>query len=719
MLSWVRRTATDAGRIPRVLAVGIVTVAVSFAVRVGLARLRSALPSSKTNPDVADAKGDCRIVTTKSILLILSSESGSAGEVVRDLAAEFCGAVITDLSRVPCLSNMTVYLCGDISKASSLGLQDAHKVYIIGEISHGYDHNAAWEVVHLGRVPILVHGIGVYFRRFFDLSVDCFSWISAEHAFQTLTESNKPGTAQRTGIYLTPVEQHGEEVHFRLLRCSTNFSGPTVNFGTSDKHIVSTLNEEVATVFQNQAPLNHVLAQIYHNMPATEDRKQTKAKIKAHSDKTKDMPENGLMAFCTFYEHLGRLEPLASDAFDYGHKKVSGLTKLSFRLKDCVAERPGCTLKPHFSVTLYPNSVFLMPLSANRLYTHEIRPPALDADLIPTRMGYVVRCSATEVLHKDAQTFFKMPGGGLAELEPATTEGLHCLRKLYAQENITDNIIDYSMYGPLRFSMNSGDYARPTVQSKVDEFRSLAVHTDDNLFEELFRSVQWQDVGKGRQGNVLVLPDETRGVPIVRTTTKYAIPAQCFLPVHARLAEQIQKRAWASAGFNNALIENYGNAYATMGFHSDQDLDLEEGTSIAVFSCYKHPNLVCPQRKLVVESKEPGGSSFEIPLTHNSVVVWSLETNRRYKHKIVLDGAAKAPENQWLGITFRTSKSFVQVRDGQACFEDGTPLTLADEEQSREFYKLRRRENEERNFAYPKLSYTISKSDMLSPNPAH
>merc|ERR1712050_536946 len=105
-----------------------------------------------------------------------------------------------------------------------------------------------------------------------------------------------------------------------------------------------------------------------------------------------------------------------------------------------------------------------------------------------------------------------------------------------------------------------------------------------------------------------------------------------------------------------ALIELYTNTYATMGFHSDQDLDLEEGSSIAVFSCYKHPELASPPRKLVVESKEPGGGTFEIPLTHNSVVVFSVETNRRFRHKIVLDAAAQPPENQWLGVTFRTSK---------------------------------------------------------------
>jgi hypothetical protein len=58
-------------------------------------------------------------------------------------------------------------------------------------------------VVGLGRVPIAVHGLGVYYRRFFDPEVDYVARIRGEHTFQSLTESTKPGTAHRTGIYLT------------------------------------------------------------------------------------------------------------------------------------------------------------------------------------------------------------------------------------------------------------------------------------------------------------------------------------------------------------------------------------------------------------------------------------------------------------------------------------------------------------------------------------
>lgn len=257
----------------------------------------------------------------------------------------------------------------------------------------------------------------------------------------------------------------------------------------------------------------------------------------------------------------------------------------------------------------------------------------------------------------------------------------------------------------------------PPEYKITDEVRSYTLPVEGNLFEELLASVRFEDIGKGRQGAVLVKTDETDGIPIVRTTTKYGAPAQPFRPVHEYLARQIQKIASLPVGFNNALIENYTNAYTTMGSHSDQALDLADKSFIALFSCYKRPETANPLRKLLFEFKEPGGDNIEISLTPNSVVVFSVDTNRRLKHKIVLETSAQMPENQWLGITFRMSKTFVRFRDRFAYFPDDAPLTLADDEQRQEFYQLRRRENNETDFTYPRIKYTISESDMMPPDP--
>jgi hypothetical protein len=403
--------------------------------------------------------GEAYIEDAGNILVAPSTLRGN------DLVRDFFGTTITpeDLdSGSSDLAQKTVYLCGDVSGISSRPLREAARVFVVRELSRGHheDADAPWTVVDPGRVPIRVHSAGVYYRRFFDLGADHFMRIRTEHAFQSLTESTKPGTAHRSGIYLTPVTRNGDELHFRLLRCSTNLSGPTEGFRATDNRIVEALNREAATVFRDQAPLNHVLAQIYHNTPATTERKQSKAKISAHADKTKDMPVNGIMAFCTFYDRLDRLRPMPEDPFDYGVKGASGLTRLRFRLKEPTEERDGAALPPQFTLTLYPGSVFLMPLSTNRLYTHEVRPSALDAELLPTRLGYVVRCSSAEAVHKNGRTFLKADGG-LVELEPPTPAGMNELRRLYAEENRTSSFIDYG--DDFLFSMNKGDYAAPRI----------------------------------------------------------------------------------------------------------------------------------------------------------------------------------------------------------------------------------------------------------------
>ncbi|MEV5974749.1 hypothetical protein [Streptomyces sp. NPDC051921] len=249
-----------------------------------------------------------------------------------------------------------------------------------------------------------------------------------------------------------------------------------------------------------------------------------------------------------------------------------------------------------------------------------------------------------------------------------------------------------------------------------DEILSCALPTaaGEDLFTKLSASARWEDVGKGRRGATLTRIDQTGGVPLVRTTTRYGDPTQRFRAVHERLARRIQERAALPVGFNNALIESYTNAYRTMGSHSDQALDLASESFIAVFSCYRHPE-ANPSRKLIFESKASVGETFEIPLAHNGVVAFSVDTNRRLRHRIVLDTSVQAADNPWLGVTFRTSKTLVRFREGHAYLPQGARLVAADDEQRREFYQLRRRENTETDFVYPPLAYTVSESDLMPP----
>ncbi|MFV2179592.1 hypothetical protein ACFHW2_18825 [Actinomadura sp. LOL_016] len=106
-----------------------------------------------------------------------------------DSIKDFFGSVITPedfASGSFDLAHKSVYLCGDVSEVGGRRLHAAGRVFVIRGLAHGYheDVDKAWSIVDLGQVPVRVHGVGVYYRRFFDLDADHFGRICAEHAFQ-------------------------------------------------------------------------------------------------------------------------------------------------------------------------------------------------------------------------------------------------------------------------------------------------------------------------------------------------------------------------------------------------------------------------------------------------------------------------------------------------------------------------------------------------------
>ncbi len=294
-------------------------------------------------------------------------------------------------------------------------------------------------IIEEEQLPLIVNGVGIMFNNFFEENY--FDALCKEHIFQSLTESTKPGVSYRKGVYITNVERDSNnDLSFKLLRCSTNLDGPTENFRETDIKIVNKLNYFSKYFFTEKVELNHVLAQVYENKLV--NGKEKKAKIKDHSDKTKDMPIEGLMAFCTFY--------------DQDVKDVNALTKLRFRLKECVQDDEYIK---NFDIVLQNRSVFLMTLKTNRLYTHEIVPSYLNIDKMPTRMGYVVRCSKTFSVFKDNCTFIRNDDD-LVKLEPCTEEQIKSLKELYTQENVS---AEQMVYPVINFSLNNGDYKEPIL----------------------------------------------------------------------------------------------------------------------------------------------------------------------------------------------------------------------------------------------------------------
>jgi hypothetical protein len=342
-----------------------------------------------------------------------------------DVIENFCGNVIfgDDIDdHVKTHANCLIFLCGDLSHVSiSKGTND---IYVIEDMAT----NQIKDVMNVDstRVPTKINNVGVYIKRLF--SGDQYDSILAAHNFQNLSESNKPSNAYRKGVYITDVINDDGDVRFNLLRCSTNLDGPTEGFCAIDRDVIAAINHIANFCFTDAIVFNHVLAQVYLN--SAENNK--KAKIKEHSDKTKDMPRNGLIAFCTFYDRAVDNE--------------NALTRLRFRCKTTGAK---------FDVVLHPGSVFIMSLCTNRMWTHEIVPSVLPIHRIPTRLGYVVRCSSQPAVHRDGITYIDD-----VPLKQPTEADIESLKTTYLKENTTCEWIDYD---DVDFSLNNGDYMKPLI----------------------------------------------------------------------------------------------------------------------------------------------------------------------------------------------------------------------------------------------------------------
>lgn len=293
-------------------------------------------------------------------------------------------------------------------------------------------------------------------------------------------------------------------------------------------------------------------------------------------------------------------------------------------------------------------------------------------------------------------------------------------------------------------------------------------YINGNLFETLESNVAFEESGKGRYTANLVncfnennKEKENIKIPIVRTTSKYKLGYQNmnkdFNDILLEIYLHIAKTFFHSLNnnsklftFNNAMSEIYLSNYRKMGFHSDQSLDLLDGSYIAIYSCYNTESYT--PRTLVTKNKETNEITKYI-MDQDSVILFNTETNKKYLHKIILDkdtekigketekigkdierigkeidketekvdekiiDKEKSKEEKWMGITFRCSKTFVEKIDNKSFIDINgkkTPLRLANKDEQLEFIKLKGQENKSTNFKYPDINYTISEHDLLN-----
>ena len=389
------------------------------------------------------------LLVDKHVLLYLEMRDEDLPFIITD----FCG--VTEYSLRTDYQGITIYFCGNVELVEHIP-----NVIIIGDFCYN-NSSTTHKVISWQQVPRNVNNVGMFVDRCFEPGY--YDRICADHEFQNLTESNKPSNAFRTGVYVTDVAEINNGTHFHLLRCSSNFSGPTCGKEQSDMEIMETVNNYSEKFYKQSVDMNHALIQKYNNNTDT----GKKAAIKQHSDKTKDMPANGLLAFCTFYNDDDITEQQT--------------TKMRFKLKSDVE---GDYIEK-FDVVFTPNSLFIISLHMNRLYTHEIIPGQLEAAKLPTRIGYVLRASTTLAIWRDNKTYIIKDCNENELIEPYD-EGVNRLKDIYYQENMTSNKVTYEGFD---FSLNKGDYTKPniggnksdslTVQSIFGHSKSISLFSTD------------------------------------------------------------------------------------------------------------------------------------------------------------------------------------------------------------------------------------------------
>lgn len=214
-----------------------------------------------------------------------------------------------------------------------------------------------------------------------------------------------------------------------------------------------------------------------------------------------------------------------------------------------------------------------------------------------------------------------------------------------------------------------------------------------NLVFDLDLEINFENIAKGRKGAIVVDPNND-DIPIVRSTTSYKLKPELFNENHKHLIHQIKKIK--NIELNNAMIECYDNTYKTMGYHSDQELDLADNSYICIYTASGN-------RQLKIKSKETNVET-EVHMKPNTLIIFDLNFNRKHLHKIELGNF----NDKWIGITLRKSKTYIRYIDEIAYFvETGEIVEVANDIQKKEYYKLRSLENKLIEFKWPHITYNI------------
>lgn len=232
-----------------------------------------------------------------------------------------------------------------------------------------------------------------------------------------------------------------------------------------------------------------------------------------------------------------------------------------------------------------------------------------------------------------------------------------------------------------------------------------SIQLDNNYSFNDLSNTTFENISNGRKAVNLIKTNDDNTIPIMRTTSKYFNKPVKFNDIHFNIIKDINDKLCKYIDFNTALMEIYSPSYKSMKFHTDCGLDLVDDSFICIYSNYSNSSY---NRTLLIKNKL-NNDTYNIDLKHNCFVLFSKNFNKNNLHKIVYNNKSS---DDWLGITFRISKSFIKFIDNKP-YINGDEL-IYNSENASEFYKLKTLENKSVDFDYPYINYSINPSDFLT-----
>ena len=96
-------------------------------------------------------------------LLVLNNSIDFNPEI-KYLVDHFCGQVVNNINELEITKFNKVFICGDIIKIEN----KIESFYVIKELSTNFE-NIETKIIDLGKVPIIISNVGVYYRNLFTL----------------------------------------------------------------------------------------------------------------------------------------------------------------------------------------------------------------------------------------------------------------------------------------------------------------------------------------------------------------------------------------------------------------------------------------------------------------------------------------------------------------------------------------------------------------------